>query len=1496
VPLSAPGHYVVGAQMPKAGPSLPRAGPSGARPPWGANASWGRPLSPDLLRPRPAFRAPQAPAGGQYGPPPPRAPLPPQETLLRDNTRFDADPPGFQHRRNKGKGKGKNKFVPFTPYSTDPRSRRPSSPVAKWRAAISDPVDDAMNGFRAVLDEYPAALTKPAWSDLLLFLNKAKKQGGDSFDRKAFIPELKVEFDSLLEKVQAAATAQQDEEQQREIALAEASNALTEMLEELKALDHDIAEPLPGADIPALESQRRILGARIAEQEKLVDKMDGAEEPADTEPQGAPSVAAPDAPPVALRPSHAELWPETNYQDHADRTAPLFPVVTGKAPLASLKPVMRDQVDSKLYLPRSLELYSCDELAKLAPKRGARWNNRYEDPLEPVKSWSWAEFETVYDKPGYHFMFARVAQLGPMFKDPKLTLLRSKLAQRWQCEVHFERMSPRQDWMLCTVPSGSKGESEAQAFDLIRLAETNAVYVIRRFAPMSRARDLEWVVKGSVADENSIFLQMRKRLLEFETGDVRLGWRVLGVRKGGATSKFRGTFTLESEDVYWPWSLEFGHKHGSVPDTSPLLNFEPSWSARRPYACQGCYSSDHFTAECPLPFMKLGGLSIISMPARSLVLSKKAGERVLDLEKATWQLPIRVPPSPSVKSAAAPRHARLPGQPAAPPALSVVEEEGLDVDVDMEESGDESVLEQEEPSRITALSNFLCGRLLGNADPVVGLNRKLIHSVCKFFGGSIHPVLFSLRRDGHLPVDVSNEVLFDEFTRPPSEFSASPPGSKPLPHYCHAALTGAGLDPIGTEPPFVQGAVRLGSPVAPVPTECMSLALPWRCRSNLVLALPVPGDAQYVTPAVLGAFVRSQSHVSATPTPNPAPASAPSAVLVSLEAPAEALTPAPAPAGSHADGSLVPLDNPVVSGSPGMAKYYAPAPQPIQPSQSSTFTWPDSLLDVAPAPASPAAPVPQQPAEAPVEPTEPLFFDPSPPAVFAPIPRDSMANRALSSMAMGRTIAEDLMDIEAGVPLPSLEAPILRNPLVGNGDEIDDILFAHIRPLQGDALIRAAGVLPSELLPARMAVPARPAPALEPDVPLTTSDSIPLTQELSYTVRSPVDTYSDPSLSQSLVHLAKLFPSVSSETFTLVLNKTNGDLSAASAWMQSVADVTKAKNVLTEAFPDAPSRDVESAVRLCKGDFLLSFYWLAKDHEHTAEWSDFKQVRGKGVMDVESLAPDFLYDDPATEAYEWQWWQIAVSIRRHRVADYPDVVPMWNALASVSTATREITPRFMDYVCKLGAMNTDGDGFKKAVKTLRSQPDFQAIEAVAGPAIPCGRDDPRDAASTILQVLLSDGYISPPAAAWLAIRVSGSMTMYFAMTPLFLAFPVVRRKLWNDRNLHLSAWADTNMKARGGTNSPTGSRISAADAKSAYSTVIPAAKGKDLHPIFSKESRRSNPKVVKRAPTRAQTKAAQDKKKKAEVAAARLAKKGADIEAQIGAELALMEDEKESEE
>jgi len=126
--------------------------------------------------------------------------------------------------------------------------------------------------------------------------------------------------------------------------------------------------------------------------------------------------------------------------------------------------------------------------------------------------------------------------------------------------------------------------------------------------------------------------------------------------------------------------------------------------------------------------------------------------------------------------------------------------------MELDDSDDESLnaLENAEPSRIVRLSDFLCGRLLGNADPKVGLTRSLISAISVFYGGSIIPVLTSLRRDGHLPWDVTEEALENEF----ASFALAPMtpqiGSKPTPHDSHTTLTGVGLVPGGTQPPLMQ--------------------------------------------------------------------------------------------------------------------------------------------------------------------------------------------------------------------------------------------------------------------------------------------------------------------------------------------------------------------------------------------------------------------------------------------------------------------------------------------------------------------------------------------------------------------------------------------------------------------------------------------------------------------------------------------------------------------
>jgi len=394
--------------------------------------------------------------------------------------------------------------------------------------------------------------------------------------------------------------------------------------------------------------------------------------------------------------------------------------------------------------------------------------------------------------------------------------------------------------MLCTVPAGSKGEEDVLKYDLICLSEGNAVYVIRRFAQAGRARDLEWVIKGSLADDNSIYTQMRKRLLEFEMSDTRLGWRVMGIRKAGATSKFRGTFILDSPGIYWPWSMQWGHKHGSVPESSPLLNFEPGWSARRPYACQSCYSMDHFMEECPLPFMKVGGVSLVSYPARTLVLKKKVAEQIISLEKSMWEIPVPRAPShnkiPTSPSRPKPRDPAGPSRPKAP--LTAVPEERDSV---MEDAAS-SALDDEEDTRMSvpappppvdppfgvvdSLIKFLLLRLHGNISSRRGLTENLIQSLCKHHKGSLPTVLVSLRRDGWLPASISNQVMAFEYDKFLLDSPAPRAGGgmcSPLARVILTDQTSMTHNCLGQLPNFTPGAVHPVTNTGTKAATCMPL-------------------------------------------------------------------------------------------------------------------------------------------------------------------------------------------------------------------------------------------------------------------------------------------------------------------------------------------------------------------------------------------------------------------------------------------------------------------------------------------------------------------------------------------------------------------------------------------------------------------------------------------------------------------------------------------------
>ena len=580
----------------------------------------------------PSFPAPPHPqAVPHFGPPPrlDRAPRPPSRPASSSSHLV---PKGISHPTRMQQSPGPR---PWAPYSTDPAARRRSIPKnTGWKKASRDALDDTVDELKASLSDTPSVSADPLWADFLAWLASLPTP----LDRVAAVPATREWFSSRLLAIRDSDAATAAAEQ----ALVEKSQEVGRLINMVAELEESLCSPAPSVDVPATQDKIKALRVRIVSLESELEKLEASEPPAsvagDAFASGDPYIPLEDAV-VDTAP-----WPHANWENYMPGTADLFPTPTGKPPLDALITPMDDPQTSKLLLPRPLELYSLEDLRPAFPRSSQPWLNRYEDPLEPCKSWSQDLFTSIYSKPGFHFMFARVARSGPQSTDPKLHTLRSMLISRWKTDITFESMDPRQDWMMCTIPSVEGLANEILSTALMRLANSNASYVVRHFGPITRSRDLDISIKGSSHSGDAVYDMLRKRVLHFESRGISLGWRVLGVRRAGAPSKYRASFLLDSPSIYWPWSHQFGHPHGAIPAASPLLNFEPAWEARKPYACQLCYNSDHYKEKCPLSFIRIGGVSVVSFSSKAMVLNKRPAERLVVLDRSLRPNP--APPAP----------------------------------------------------------------------------------------------------------------------------------------------------------------------------------------------------------------------------------------------------------------------------------------------------------------------------------------------------------------------------------------------------------------------------------------------------------------------------------------------------------------------------------------------------------------------------------------------------------------------------------------------------------------------------------------------------------------------------------------------------------------------------------------------------------------------------------------------------------------------------------
>ena len=582
--------------------------------------------------------------------PPPHPPLPPQLYPPHLDPRLPHR--GFSNLTRGDNRRPLSRAAPYQPYSTDLTARQHGSPSAaarSYKAAVNDALDDKILWLKSLLPTLPQDLLDIVWNDFLAWFMDFHTN--PNFSWTGSIPAITERFMSHYEKAKSAASNADNDLSTLEDKALELSRtaALITSLEAELLVSHPSRAP------PTIASDLRSARDKYASLDAEVDILEHATEPPATNARD-PFANQEDFVPVPKVPTNP--WLESNYENFDSHLATLITPITGKLPLSELFIVMDEPINSKLFLPRPLEVYSGEEL-KEVNKSKFIWRHYFEDPLEPAKSWSQDAFSQVYSKPGFHFMIAQTAQIGQMSCDPKLPSLQSKLSSRWSCPVEFATMEPCQDWMLCTIPDCLGPRAEILSAALIRLLNSNASYIVQHFGPPSRIRELEITVKGSNADAGQIFNQLKKKQLSFELSSVSLGWRVSGIRKTEVVSKYHSTFILNSLSTFWSWAVHFNHAHGSIPPTTPFLDFEPGWVAKKPYACQLCYCSDHSSLECPLPFIKLGGISLVSHSSRTMVLHKKAAECVFITDHVLKP----APPHPSAPQDIPPPVAPLPDIP-----------------------------------------------------------------------------------------------------------------------------------------------------------------------------------------------------------------------------------------------------------------------------------------------------------------------------------------------------------------------------------------------------------------------------------------------------------------------------------------------------------------------------------------------------------------------------------------------------------------------------------------------------------------------------------------------------------------------------------------------------------------------------------------------------------------------------------------------------------------
>ena len=1379
-------------------------------------------------RPPPSDNRPRGP------PPPPRFYVPPGVRRSNRTPPLRSAPTGVSRGRGRGgPPQGRDQSHSSAPYHV-PQSSRPgprrSSPDThiELRNAIRDPWDDLMAQLKGSLSSVPSSTADCIWQDFLSWMSRY--QARPTFSRLTCLPVMKSKFreilDTTLTSVREAEEAQQ--------ALAIASDNLAKAVKrhsKLEALAKDAGDNPLSPDLAAdLEAAREAVQTLSREVESMED--------ADVPPPGSdagdgdkdaplPAAPAPLDPSDPQPPAPAEAqptkrvplpWNESNYKNFYSRSADAFPSVSGKFDISDLLITIDAPLDSKILLPGPLELYSTKELKEATGKGIRQWLNRYEDPLEPLKCHSTDAFKTLYSQPGFRFLIARVAQRDAQWKDKKMDKLRAALSSRWKTPVTFEKIAPRHDWLLCTipeVPSADDPVNEIFSTALIRLSDGNACYVVRHLAPMSTLRDVEVTIKGSLADPISVYHQLTKKQLSHEASGTFLGWRVFSVRPSRGVSKYRVTALLESNKVSWPWSHGWDHPHGSLNSHHNLLDFMPHWDAVKPPACQSCYNSDHMTLECPLAHIRLGGIPVVSAQSLSLVLNKRPAERMVKADKP--EVPLFTPHNPIL---------------------------------DDDEPTGASNIQEESPARpldpdtarlIEQLSKFMSVKLHTLMPTFPGLTLELVKSLCSLHLGDLHMVAANLHSRGY-EIPFTIQTLEDEWQS--FQRSSNPPGTPmlsehgrtaPPPRYFQLVrfindllLPVMPLGPGINIPEIVHSCrgdietvmrrleVVHGIPVPPASAQALTnMFSNWLAAPHQAITIDDP-LAPPPTPHRLRLPLNTD-HISVLEGAHNAPVTRSPLiripdVAIRVQPPAGLLSPRPTALAALPQAPAdIPAALPPAPAVVTAAPHHAPAPTPLVSEQITRVS------PFAPSTPLPAAEQPAQPAPMDYASGMTNNAHNAPDSPYTHFCTDNSLTRMRLGISSEHSLEFAIARMEKTPAPPNAPRIIGTNPMPPSGAFTPSSpapLAASQATERGFASFEPTGLTPF-MVPALTPVPSGLTPFLAPlDTPARSDTQVlsyaltspearvlapePLT-ELTASLQSvPIDSWPSSAPtdqdSAALRALCSEFPTIGDELVWRIFRKAGKDIIKSSAELVTLRDVTRAAEVLHSAFPAATPDDIATCLDQNGGDIFGAYMHFNAIYE--SAW-DPSLTPGR-LLTSKNLplcpsgdeAPTFVASNPEEIRADQEWWESIIdskSIRAAGIHNIPGIIDDWVPVVQRGYPCIQLTPRIRGTIWRLCLKASDPNDYADSLNELRILPSFHHI---ASYAITNNRFS---ATVAILSILLEEGMINPGAAAWLALAGESHPNIYQHTKRLFSTFPSRYRDLWHARNQALHTFRSTHL-------------------------------------------------------------------------------------------------------